>query len=164
MASNGAGLDEGLAEAVKAMETLIDEAVQVYELDKEKLNVVDDVYNSLKLITSFLGFSVDLHPDLLNLPQGSRAILTPSLDVVIIKPNYKSETKRLDQYSLEEVADILRYSTPTLISMARADRIYKNRKIAFLKSATTKLKKLPHTNVEDNVLTDTSRHIERVES
>jgi len=164
MSPTDTDIDEGLAEVIRTMETLIDEAVQVYELDKEKVNVIDDVYNSLKVITSFLGFSVDLHPELLSLPAGSRAVLTPSLDIVIIKPNFKSETKRLDQFSLEEVTNILRYGSPTLISMARADRMYKNRKIAFLKSATTKLKRLPHTNVDDNVMTDTSRHVERVES
>lgn len=164
MASNNKEAEESLAEVIKTMESLIDEAVQVYEIDKEKVNVVDEVYNSLKVITNFLSFSIDLHPELLNLPPGSRAVLTPSLDVVIIKPNFKSETKRLDQFTLEEVANILRYSTPALISMAKADRIFKNRKIAFLKSATTRLKRLPHTNVEDNVITDTSRHVERVES
>ena len=111
MSSNDTDIDDDLVEVIKTMETLIDEAVQVYELDKEKVNVIDDVYNSLKVITSFLGFSVDLYPELLNLPPGSRAVLTPSLDIVIIKPNFKSETKRLDQFSLEEITNILRYGT-----------------------------------------------------
>ncbi len=164
MSSNDTDMDDDLVEVIKTMETLIDEAVQVYELDKEKVNVIDDVYNSLKVITNFLGFSVDLYPELLNLPPGSRAVLTPSLDIVIIKPNFKSETKRLDQFSLEEITNILRYGTPALISMARADRIYKNRRVSFLKSATAKLKQLPHTNVDDNDMDDKSRHIERVES
>ena len=54
--------DDSLASAVKAMEELVDEAVQVYELEKEKSNVTDDLYNSLKIITSYLGFSIDLDP------------------------------------------------------------------------------------------------------
>ena len=164
MSSSDTDMDDDLVEVIKTMETLIDEAVQVYELDKEKINVIDELYSSLKVITRFLGFSVDLYPELLNLPPGSRAVLTQSLDVVIIKPNFKSETKSLDQFSLDEVTNILRYGSPALISMARADRIYKNRRISFLKSATAKLKKLSHTNVDENDMANNSRRIERVES
>jgi len=93
MSSNDTDIENDLAEVINTMEILIDEAVQVYELDKEKVNVIEELYDSLKVITSFLGFSVDLYPELLNLPPGSKAILTPSLDVVMIKPNFKSETK-----------------------------------------------------------------------
>lgn len=164
MSSSDTDMDEELAEVIKTLETLIDEAVQVYELDKEKVNVIDEVCNSLKVITNFLGFSVDLYPELLNLPPGSRAVLTPSLDIVLIKPNFKTETRRLDQFSLEEVTNILRYGTPALISMASADRIYKNRRISFLKSAAAKLKQVSHANVDENVMTDNSRRMERVES
>jgi len=164
MSSDDTDIDGDLAEVIKTLENLIDEAVQVYELDKEKINVIDELYNSLKVITNFLGFSVDLYPELLNLPPGSRAVLTPSLDIVLIRPNFKSETKRLDQFSLEEVTNIIRYGTPALISMASADRTYKNRRIAFLKSAAAKLKQVSHTNVDDNVVTENSRRIERVES
>lgn len=155
--------DEGLAEAMKAMEALIDEATQVYELEKEKTNVIDELYNSLKLITNFLGFSVDLHPDLLNLSTGSRAILTPGLEILIIRPNFKSEQKRLDQFTLDEVTNVLRYVGPTLVTMARADRTYKNKKIAFLRGATKKLKRLPSSD-ETEIITDASRHVEKVES
>ena len=164
MSSNDTDMDDDLVEVIKTMETLIDEAVQVYELDKEKINVIDELYSSLKVITRFLGFSVDLYPELLNLPPGSRAVLTPSLDVVIIKPNFKSETKSLDQFSLDEVTNILRYGSPALISMARADRIYKNRRISFLKSVTAKLKKLSHTNVDDNDMANDLRRTEKVKS
>lgn len=67
MSSDDTDIDGDLAEVIKTLETLIDEAVQVYELDKEKVNVIDELYKSLKVITSFLGFSVDLYPELLNL-------------------------------------------------------------------------------------------------
>ncbi|HSF28143.1 MAG TPA: hypothetical protein VLA53_03855 [Nitrosopumilaceae archaeon] len=164
MSSNDTDVENDLAEVINTMETLIDEAVQVYELDKEKVNVIDELYNSLKVVTSFLGFSVDLYPELLNLPPGSKAVLTPSLDVVMIKPNFKSETKRLDQFSLEEVTNILKYGSPALINMARADRTYKNRKISFLKSATAKLKKLSHTNVDDKNMANDLRRVERIKS
>jgi hypothetical protein len=107
MSSDSNVQDDSLAEAIKSMEDLVNEAIQVYEIDKEKTNIIDDLYNSLKIITSFLGFSVDLHPGLLNLTPESRAILTPSLDVLIIKPNFKCEQKRFDQLTLEETTNIL---------------------------------------------------------
>ncbi len=156
--------EDNLAAAVKAMEDLVDEAVQVYELDKEKTNVIDDLYNSLKIITSYMSFSVDLHPDLLGLPEHTRVILTSTLDILVIKPNFKSEQKRFDQLSLDETTNVLRYAIPVIISMARADRTIKNKKISFLREGTKKLKRLPSSSVDDMVATDTSVHVEKVES
>src|SRR5690242_15135710 len=113
--------EDTLALAVKAMEDLVDEAVQVYELDKEKVNVTDDLYNSLKILTGYLGFTIDLPSELVGLPSQTRVILAPSLDLFIIKPNFKSEQKRLDQLSLDEISNVLRYSIPMIINMARTD-------------------------------------------
>jgi hypothetical protein len=162
MSSDSTAQDDSLAEAVKSMEDLVNEAIQIYELDKEKTNIVDDLYNALKIITSFLGFSVDLNPVLLNLTPDSRALLTPSLDIFITKPNFKCEQKRFDQLTLEETTNILRYAIPTIINMAKSDRIYKNKKISFLRESTKKLQRLPSSNIE-KVVTDTSMHIENVE-
>ena len=156
--------EDNLAAAVKAMEDLVDEAVQVYELDKEKTNVIDDLYNSLKIITTYLSFSVDLHPELLGLPENTRIVLTPSLDILIIKPNFKSEQKRFDQLTLDETSNVLRYAIPAVISMARADRTIKNKKISFLREGSKKLKRLPSSSTEDMILTDSSVHMEKVES
>ena len=156
--------DDTLAAAVKAMESLVDEAVQVYELDKEKVNVIDDLYNSLKIITSYLSFSVDLHPQLLNLQENVRVILTPSLDLVLIRPNFKSETKRFDQLTLDETANVLKYAIPVIISMAATDREMKNKKISFLREGAKKLKRLPTSSVDDMISTDTSTSIEKVEN
>ncbi|MGI0027288.1 MAG: hypothetical protein ACREAD_05550 [Nitrosopumilaceae archaeon] len=155
--------EDSLAAAVKAMEDLVDEAVQVFELDKEKTNVIDDLYNSLKIITSYLGFSVDLHPGLLGLSEHTRAVLTPSLDILIIKPNFKSEQKRFDQLTLDETSNVLRYAIPTMINMARSDRTIKNKKISYLREGTKKLKRLPSSSAEDMIVTDTSVHVEKVQ-
>ncbi len=156
--------EDNLAAAVKAMEDLVDEAVQVYELDKEKINVVDDLYNSLKIITSYLSFSVDIHPQLLNLPENTRAVLTPNLDILIIRPNFKSESKRFDQLTLDETANVLRYAIPAIVSMARVDREIKNKKISMLRGGTKKLKRLPTSSQDDIIATNTSAHVEKVES
>ena len=162
MASEDTVNEDSLAAAVKAMEDLVDEAVQVYEIDKEKTNVIDDLYNSLKIITSYLGFSIDLHPNLLNLSEHTRAMLTPSLDILITKPNFKSEQKRFDQLTLDETTNVLKYAIPTIINMARSDRMIKSKKISFLREGTKKLKRLPSSNAEDMIVTDPSVQVEKV--
>jgi hypothetical protein len=163
MASEGKPTDESLAEAVKAMEDLVEEAAQVYELEKEKVNVVDDLYNSLKIITSYLSFSVDLPSDLLTMPEKVRVTLTPSLDLIIIRPNFKSETKRFDQLTLDETYNVLRYSIPVIIDMAKSDRDVKNKKISFLRQGTKKLKRIPSASPDDLIVTDTSVHMKKIE-
>jgi hypothetical protein len=156
--------DDSLAAAVKAMEDLVDEAVQVYEIDKEKTNVIDDLYNSLKIITSYLSFSLDLQPQILNLPEDHHIILTSNLDLLIVQPNFKSETKRFDQLTLDETTNVLRYTIPTIINMARADREIKSKKIAFLREGAKKLKRLPSVSHEESIITDVPQHIEKVEN
>jgi len=162
MTSDPSQNDDNLAAAVKAMEDLVDEAVQVYELDKEKVNVTDDLYNSLKILTGYLGFTVDLPPELLNLTAHTRAVLSPSLDILIIRPNFKSEQRRLDQCTLDEIADVLRYAIPIIINTARTDRMIKSKKIAFLKEGTKKMKKLPANSIDESMVTD-SIQMEKIE-
>ncbi len=157
MTSDPSQTDDNLAAAVKAMEDLVDEAVQVYELDKEKVNVTDDLYNSLKILTGYLGFTVDLPPELLDLPPKTRAILAPSLDVLIIRTTNKSEQKRLDQCTLDEISNVLRFAIPMVINMAKTDRELKSKKIAYLREGTKKLKRLPGTSVDDSMVTDNVR-------
>ena len=154
--------DDNLASAVKAMEELVEEAVQVYEIEKEKSNVTDDLYNSLKIITAYLGFSIDLDPRILNLPENSRATLTPVLDIIIIKPDYKSEQKRFDQLTLDEASGVLQFAIPRVISLARSDRISKSKKISFLRESTKALKRLPGSNAEEMIVGNESAHFEKV--
>ena len=153
---------DDLASAVKAMDDLVEEAIQIYELDKEKTNITDELYNSLKVITNYLGFSIDVNPQLVNLPQDTRLILMPSLDLLIIKPNFKSEQKRLDQLNLDEISNILKFVIPNIINMARSDRMIKSHKVSFVREATKRLKRLPGSNVEDMIVTDTSLQVDGI--
>lgn len=155
--------EETLASAVKAMEDLVDEAVQVYEIDKEKTNVTNDLYNSLKIITTYLSFSVDLHPQIINLPENVRVILTPDLNLFIMRPNFKSEIKRFDQLTLDETSNVLKYAIPAIISMARADREIKNRKISFLREGAKKLKRLPSSSPDEIIITNTTPEVKEEE-
>jgi len=159
--SNNTNPDD-LASAVKAMDDLVEEAIQIYELDKEKTNITDELYNSLKVITNYLGFSIDVNPQLVNLPQDTRIILMPSLDLLIIKPNFKSEQKRLDQLNLDEISNILKFVIPNIINMARSDRLLKSQKVSFVREATKRLKRLPGSNVEDMVVTDTTLQVDGI--
>ncbi len=154
--------DEKLAEAVKTMEDLVDEAVQIYELEKEKTNVLDDLYNSLKTITTFLSFSMDVHPQFLGLSEDIRVILTPSLDLQIITSNYKFENKRLDELTLDQISNILRYVVPLIANAAKNERLANNKKIALLRESSKKLKRLPSSNL-DNVIVNDSIRLEKAE-
>lgn len=151
-----------LVSSIKAIDELVEEAIQIYELDNEKTNLTDELYNSLRTITNYLGFSMDVDPRLLNLSQDTRIILMPSLDLLIIKSNFKSEQKRLDQLSLDETSNILKSVIPNLINMARADRVLKNQKIAFVREASHRLKRLPSSSTEDMIVNDASLHVEGV--
>ena len=153
---------EELASAAKSIDDLVEETIQIYELDKEKTNITDELYNSLRTITSYLGFSIDVDPMLLNSSQDTRIILMPSLDLLIIKPNFKSEQKRLDQLSLDEISNILKLIIPNIVNMARSDRILKNQKISFVREVTSRLKRLPGSNTEDMIINNTSIHLEGV--
>ena len=122
MSSSDTGQPTGFSNTLKYLDSLVDEALQVYELDNEKTNIVDELYHSLKVITGFLGFSVDLPPDILNLPSDTRITLTSSLDILVIRSNGKSEQKRLEEFSFEEILRILEYSVPNMINLIRTDR------------------------------------------
>ena len=151
-----------LSSAIKSMDDLVEEAIQIYELDNEKTNLTDELYNSLRTITNYLGFSMDVDPRLMSLPQDTRIILMPSLDLLIIKSNFKSEQKRLDQLSLDETSNILKLVIPNIVNMARSDRILKNQKIAFVREATKRLKRLPGSSTEDMIVNDASLRMEGV--
>jgi hypothetical protein len=153
---------DDLVSSVKAMDDLVEEAIQIYELDNEKTNLTDELYNSLRTITNYLGFSMDVDPRLLSLSQDTRIILMPSLDLLIIKPNFKSEQKRLDQLSLDETSNILKVVIPNMINMAKSERVLKNQKIAFVREATNRLKRLPGSSTEDMIVNDTALHVEGV--
>ena len=110
MPADGTNNTNSLSDPLKYMQALVDEALQLYELDTEKTNIVDELYNSLRVITNFLGVAVDLHPSILNLPSETKIMLSSSLDVLITKANGKSEQKRLDMFSLDDITSILQYA------------------------------------------------------
>lgn len=133
-------------EVLKSTDLLVDESVQIYELESEKGNVIDELYNTLKVITEFLGFSVDLPPKIFNEDENSKITLTPSLDIVIKKSSGKVETKRLDEFSTKKIAEILKNSIMPIIELCKNEKIVQNKNITFIKAVTSKLDKIQKIN------------------
>ena len=143
-------------EVLKSTDLLIDESVQIYELENERNNVVDELYNSLKIITEFLGFSVDLPPSIFNEDEKTRITFTPSLDIIIRKKNGKIQQKRLDEYSIKKIAAILKHSILPMIELSRKEKLIQNHNITFLKSITNKLGHVQKINEEKTTDNSTS--------
>lgn len=137
-------------EVLKSTDLLVDESVQIYELESEKGNVIDELYNSLKIVTEFLGFSVELPSKIFNEEEDTTITLTPSLDVVIQKSNGKIEQKRLDEFSPKKIAEILKNSIMPIIELCKTEKIIQNKNITFLKAVTKKIEKIQKINSESN--------------
>jgi hypothetical protein len=112
-------------EVLKSTDLLVDESVQIYELESEKGNVIDELYNSLKIITEFLGFSVEL-------------------------ANGKVEQKRLDEFSTKKIAEILKNSIMPIIELCKNEKIVQNKNITFLKAVTKKIEKIQKINSDND--------------
>jgi len=133
-------------EVLRGTDLLVDESVQIYELESEKGNVIDELYNSLKTITEFLGFSVDLPSKIFHEEEEAKITLTPSLDVVIKKPNGKVIQKRLDEFSTKKIAEILKNAIMPIIELCKNEKIIQNKNITFLKAVTKKIGKIQEIN------------------
>ena len=135
-------------EVLKSTDLLVDESVQIYELESEKGNVIDDLYNSLKIVTEFLGFSVELPSKIFNEEENAKITLTPSLDIVIKKANGKVQQKRLDEFSTKKIAEILKNSIMPIIELCKNEKVIQNKNITFLKAVSMKLEKIQKINSE----------------
>ena len=71
------------AKTLTQLNTLMEESLQIYELEDQKTNVIDDLHNALQVITQFLGFSTNVHPEIFNLPANSTITILPNLKLVI---------------------------------------------------------------------------------
>ena len=150
MASNFEAEIKEFDEVLKSTDMLVDESVQIYELESEKGYVIDELYNSLKIITEFLGFSVELPSKTFNEEDETKITLTPSLDIIIKKANGKVEQKRLDEFSTKKISEILKNSIVPIIELCKTEKIIQNKNITFLKAVTKKIEKIQKINSESN--------------
>jgi len=130
------------AGTLKSLENLISESLQIYELYNQKENTTDELVNSLRIITEYLSFSVNITPEVFELPANSNIILLPTLELIIRESNGKTEQKRLDQFTPDKITKILEYVIPLLLNMIQSEKGKLTQKISFLRDATLQLKEL----------------------
>jgi len=129
-------------QTMKRLESLISESLQLYELDNQKANTADELVNSLRVITEYLGFSVNVLPGIFDLPADSTVIILPSLEIIVRKSNGKTEKRRLDQLEPEKLTPLLEYIVPLFLNLIQKEKTDMTEKITFLREATTKLKQM----------------------
>lgn len=137
------------AKTLTQLNTLMEESLQIYELEDQKTNVIDDLHNALQVITQFLGFSTNVHPEIFNLPPDSTITLLPNLKLVIKLTNGKSETKQFTDYAPETITQIVEYVTPQLLELIQKQKSYLTEKITFLRTATKQLSTL--SQLKENI-------------
>jgi len=130
------------AKTLAQLNTLMEESLQIYELEDQKTNVIDDLHNALQVITQFLGFSTNVHPEIFNLPSDATITLLPNLKLIIKLSNGKTETKQFTDYSPETITRIVEYVTPQLLELIIVQKSYLTEKITFLRTATKQLSTL----------------------
>ncbi len=130
------------AKTLAQLNTLMEESLQIYELEDQKTNVIDDLHNALQVITQFLGFSTNVHPEIFNLPPNSTITLLPNLKLVIKLSNGKTEIKQFTDYAPETITKIVEYVTPQLLELIKVQKSYLTEKITFLRTATKQLSTL----------------------
>ena len=135
-------LEEQSKQTMKRLESLISESLQLYELDNQKANTTDELVNSLRVITEYLGFSVNVLPNIFELPADTNVIILPNLDIIVRKSNGKTEKRRLDQLEPEKITPLLEYIVPLFLNMIQKEKAIMTEKIAFLRDATQKLKQM----------------------
>ena len=130
------------AKTLTQLNTLMEESLQIYELEDQKTNVIDDLHNALQVITQFLSFSTSVHPGVFNLPDDATITMLPNLKLVIKLANGKTETKKFTDYPPEVITEIVEYVTPQLLELIQKQKSYLTEKITFLRTATKQLSTL----------------------
>jgi len=137
------------AKTLVQLNTLMEESLQIYELEDQKTNVIDELHNALQVITQFLGFSTNVHPEIFNLPPDSIITILPNLKLIIKLSNGKTETKQFTDYAPEVITKIVEHVTPQLLELIQAQKSYLTEKITFLRTATKQLSTL--SQLKENI-------------
>ena len=143
------------ANTLRQLEKLIEESLQVYELENQKSATIDELFNSLKIITQFLSFTVNVHPAIFNASPDTTITLLPQLELVFRKANGKTEIKKLDAFPPEILTKILEYVIPLIVNLIRKEKEYLSEKITFLRSASKQLKQLH--NLKESLTSNTEQ-------
>ncbi len=130
------------AKSLAQLNTLMEESLQIYELEDQKTNVIDELHNALQVITAFLGFSTHVDPSIFNLPPDATITMLPNLKLIIKLVNGKTETKKFSDYAPEVISQIVEHVTPQLLKLIKVQKSYLTEKITFLRTATKQLNTL----------------------
>ncbi len=130
------------AKTLTQLNTLMEESLQIYELEDQKTNVIDDLHKALQVISQFLGFSTNISPEIFNLPPDATITLLPNLKLIIKLSNGKTETKQFTDYAPETITKSVEHVTPQLLELIQTQKSYLTEKITFLRTATKQLSTL----------------------
>jgi len=128
--------------SLQYMNSLIQESLQIYELENQRINTLDELTNSLKIITKFLGFSIELSQNLLHLDSETKIRLLPNLNLIIVKSNSKTEEKSIDSFPTDVIINVLDYIVPKIVELVRLEKLQLLNSINFLRAANDDLKKI----------------------
>ncbi len=128
--------------SLEYMNSLIQESLQIYELENQRVNTLDELINSLKIITKFLGFSVELPQTLLHLDNETNIRLLPNLNIIIVNSNSKTEEKTIDNFSTDIIINILDYIIPKIVELIGKEKTKLLNSISYLRSANDELRKI----------------------
>ena len=98
--------------------------------------------DSLKIITKFLGFSIELSQNLLHLDSETKIRLLPNLNLIIVKSNSKTEEKSIDSFPTDVIINVLDYIVPKIVELVRLEKLQLLNSINFLRAANDDLKKI----------------------
>ena len=128
--------------SLQYMESLIQETLQIYELENQRINTLDEVINSLKIITKFLGFSIELPQNILHLDKDTNIRLLPNLNLIIVDSNSKTQEKPIDGFSTDLIINVLDFIITKTVEFVRQEKLKVLNSINFLRSANQELKKI----------------------
>lgn len=144
--------NEKISNTVQQLNYLVSESMQIYELENQKIIIINEMYNSLKTITEFLKFSISLHPLIFNLPGDTSISLLPDLNIIFRNSNGKTITKQFNELSPNIVIKILEYMIPQVLELINVEKSDLINKVIFLREITKQLQE-SHM-LKDHIKTD----------
>lgn len=131
--------NENISNTVQQLNYLVSESMQIYELENQKIIIINEIYNSLKTITEFLKFSISLHPLIFNLPGDTNISLLPNLDIIFRSSNGKTIIKQFNELSPNIVIKVLEYMIPQVLDLINTEKSDLINKVTFLREITKQL-------------------------
>jgi len=131
--------EQNTTNTITQLNHLVSETLQIYELENQKINSINELYNSLKTITEFLKFSINIHPLIFNLSEDTVILLIPNLDIIFKKSNSKTVVKSFSDLPPDVVIKVLEYMIPQIVELINTEKSDLTNKVTFLREITKQL-------------------------